>query len=111
MSEEKWNRVLAADCAAKAAADELRAAALDIVGDRDCAVSVTVWAGTFSYAAISLSTTAIGNEDRANFFAYGCGMPSVPGDIHENLTDAMAKLDRYIALKARVEAIDETRPE
>jgi len=108
MSDDKWDRLARAEAAVNAAVDELRAAALDIVGDRDCAVSATVWAGTFRYAAISLSTTAIGNEDRANFIAYGCGMPPMPGDnIRENLTDAMAKLDRYIALKARVEAVDE----
>ncbi len=108
MSDDKWDRLARAEAAVNAAADELRAAAQDIVGDRDCAVSVTVWAGTFSYAAISLSTTAIGNEDRVNFLAYGRGMPSMPGDnIRENLADAMAKLDRYIVLKARVEAADE----
>jgi len=108
MSDDKWDRLARAEAAVNAAANELRAAALDIVGDRDCAVSVMVWAGTFRYASISLSTTAIGGGDRANFMAYGCGMPPLPGDnIRENLTDAMAKLDRYLALKARVEAIDE----
>jgi len=50
MSDDKWDRLARAEAAAQ-----------DIVGDRDCAVSVTVWAGTFSYAAILLSTTAIGN--------------------------------------------------